>query len=147
MKISYDIPFCCSLLPFSRLYQLLLTDTFSPSKSELIELSTRLQFSSVDSLTRNASSVRSHFQEIEKFLPEELQVALNSMAFMEYHRYNYLKARRNIDDWEVAKRLQEIAEKAFNDSEVEVTKLTSATERRDEAKNRLPTLPNNGSIW
>lgn len=84
--------------------------------------------------------MRSHFQEIEKFLPEELKVALNSVAFIEYHRYSYLIVQRNINERETANRLRESAEKALNDSEVEFTKLTSATQRSDEAKNRLANL-------
>lgn len=108
--------------------------------NQLIELQSRLEFATTESLLENAGPLRSRFQDIQHQLPEELFVALHPVCYIEYRRVDYNRAHRNIDNRAGLRRLQALAQEALKRSKVEIDKLNTATERQTQDQDRLSQL-------
>lgn len=74
--------------------------TFLPPEvqADLIDFAERLEVSSIDFLSTNASAVRARFQEVADLLPEEVSDAITPAVFMEFHRSAVRQSHRRIND-------------------------------------------------
>lgn len=68
-------------------------------RHQLLDIRERLN-TPTEGLVSNAAPIRARYQEIEAFLPEALVDVLTPVAFMEYHRPQYVKAQRRMADRE-----------------------------------------------
>lgn len=77
---------------------------------------------------------------MEHILPEALVRAIQPPAFMEFLRFNYLQAERNIADRAVRCQLQSPAEAASKRSDDEVSKLGTLEAQAANSQDRIATI-------
>lgn len=92
-------------------------------RSELIRIRDWLSNADIGALVQNVGPIRSRFTEVEHMLPEALVRVIQSAAFMEFLRFDYLRVEHNIANREARRHLRSVAEVASKKTKDELAKL------------------------
>lgn len=113
--------------------------SFIPAEipSQLEQIRDRLSNADIGTLVQNAGPIRARFSEVEHVLPEALVTAIQPAAFLEFLRFDYLRAERNIADRASRRQPQSATEPATKKSEDELAKLGTLEAQAINSQNRI----------
>lgn len=94
-------------------------------RSALEQIRDRLTDADIGVLVQNTGPIRGQFVEVEHMLPEAVVPAVQPVAFIEFLRFDYLRAESNIANRATRRQLRSAAEAASRRSEEELAKLGS----------------------